>query len=231
MIDYKPSIAIVDYGLGNLFSIKQACLFVGLNAVITHAREEILAADGVILPGVGAYGDAVDTLRRLDLISVLRDIAFSSKPLVGICLGMQLLMTESYEFGRHKGLDIIAGPVNRFENPKDKDRLLKVPQIGWNRIFPAYEGASWQGTPLQEIGEGEYMYFVHSYIVQPQDEEVILSRSRYGHIDFCSGVRRKNVYAFQFHPERSGPAGLKIYLNLRKELEKARENNEYKDGD
>jgi glutamine amidotransferase len=214
MGDSKPLVAILDYGLGNLFSVEQACALSGLNSIITNSKKDILNADAVILPGVGAYGDAMLTLRRLDLVNVLRDIAESPKPLVGVCLGLQLLMTESYEFGHHKGLGIIEGPVVRFDAPKEKERILKVPQIGWNRIFQPEGGLRWHGTLLDGIEDGEYMYFVHSYTVQPQDSNVILSNSRYGHIDFCSSIQRGNVFACQFHPERSGQEGMKLYHNL-----------------
>ena len=214
MDDSTPLVAIVDYGLGNLFSVVQACAFVGLNSIITNSKKDILDADAVILPGVGAYGDAMLTLHRLDLVNILRDIVGSPKPLVGICLGLQLLMTESYEFGCHKGLGIIEGPVVRFDAPKEKERMLKVPQIGWNRIAPTEDGLRWQGTLLDRIDEGEYMYFVHSYTVQPQDSNVILSTSRYGHVEFCSSIKYRNVFACQFHPERSGVKGMKVYHNF-----------------
>lgn len=223
MDDFTPLVAIVDYGLGNLFSVKQACTFVGLNSIITNSKKDILDADAAILPGVGAYGDAMLTLHRLDLVSVLHDIAESPKPLFGICLGLQLLMTESYEFGHHKGLGIIEGPVIRFDAPKEKERILKVPQIGWNRIFPPANGLRWHGTLLDGIDEGEYMYFVHSYIVQPQESNVILSTSRYGQIEFCSSIQHRNVFACQFHPERSGTKGLQIYNNLANRLKKEKD--------
>jgi len=219
MVERKPlRVAIVDYGLGNLFSVKNACTHVGLEALITPSRKEIFQADAVVLPGVGAFGDAMAMLEKLDLVTVLQDIAASGKPFVGICLGMQLLMTESYEFGRHKGLGIIEGPVVRFEDPKEDDRILKVPQIGWNRIRKArpYDIADdlWKGTLLQGIADGEYMYFVHSYIVQPQNNSVSLSTSRYGHIEYCSSLHFRSVFACQFHPERSGLLGVKIYQNI-----------------
>jgi len=216
-------VAIVDYGLGNLYSVKQACAQASLRAEITSSRQDLLNAAAVILPGIGAFGDAMETLRKLDLVNVLRDIAASPKPLVGVCLGQQLLMSESYEFGRHKGLGIIEGPVVRFDHPQIGERTLKVPQIGWNRICKpaAGDGAAgdpWAGTFLVGVPEGAYMYFVHSYIVQPQDSGVILSTSRYGHIEFCSSLRLGNVFACQFHPERSGPQGLEIYRALARHL-------------
>jgi imidazole glycerol-phosphate synthase subunit HisH len=214
MDDFTPQVAIVDYGSGNLFSVEQACALSGLNSIITNSKKDILGADAVILPGVGAYGDAMLKLNRLDLVNVLRDIAESPKPFVGICLGLQLLMTESYEFGHHKGLGIIEGPVVKFDAPKEKERIIKVPQVGWNRLFQPVDGLRWHGTLLDKIDNGAYMYFVHSYTVQPQDSKVILSNSQYGHIEFCSSIQHRNVFACQFHPERSGPEGMKLYHNL-----------------
>jgi len=227
MSDQRSSrVAIVDHGLGNLYSVKHACAQVGLPAVITSSKQEILNADAVILPGVGAFKDAMDTLHQLDLVGVLRDIAASGRPLVGICLGVQLLMTESYEFGRHKGLGIIEGPVVRFNQPMEGSRRLKVPQIGWNRVCKTAPGKQaakdvWANTLLASLADGEYMYFVHSFVVQPQDASVILSVSRYGHIEFCSSLRYQNIFACQFHPERSGIEGLKIYRNLAQYLQRA----------
>lgn len=217
MLERKPQVAIVDHGLGNLFSVKHACECVGMVATITPDRQEILAADAVILPGVGAFGDAMQTLRRLDLVRVLQDIAQSSTPLIGICLGVQLLMSRSYEFGCHEGLGIIDGVVVRLEHPRERGRDLKVPQVGWNRISTAADG--WSDTLLRNVPDHEFMYFVHSYVVQPADPTVVLSTTRYGDIDFCSSVRRGSVFACQFHPERSGPQGLRVYRNLVAQIE------------
>ncbi len=206
-----PKVAIVDYSLGNLFSIKHACERVGLDSIITSDKEEILDADGVLLPGMGAFGDAMKTLHKLDLVTVLREIAASGKPLVGICLGIQLLLSESYEFGHHKGLGIIEGAVIPLNHPFEGDRLLKVPQIGWNQIAST---RSWDETLLRSIPDREYMYFVHSFVPQPQNPNVILSKTNYGGIEFCSSLHRHNIFACLFHPERSGVMGLKIYENL-----------------
>lgn len=224
-LEQKPRIAIVDYGMGNLFSVRQACEHAGLNVGITSSRDEIQSADAVILPGIGAFGDAMATLARLDLVGVLRDIAASGKPLVGVCLGLQLLMTESLEFGLHKGLGIIEGQAIKFDNPLEGERKLKVPQVGWNSVHQVTregngDGPSWANSPLAEIADGEFMYFVHSYIVQPEDENVTLSVSRYGQIEFCSSIHSQNIFACQFHPERSGSKGLKIYHNLASHIER-----------
>ncbi len=215
----KPKIAIVDYGVGNLYSIRRACVTCGMDAAITSNVQEILNASAVILPGVGAFGDAMDELKRLDLVSPLRELAQQGTPLIGICLGMQLLMSESYEFGHHRGLGIVDGEVVRFENIQQADRVCKVPHVGWNRIHRApYAGSTqlepfdpWQDSPLEPVREGEFMYFVHSYYVQPSDPAVTLSVSHYAEREFCSGLKAGNVVAFQFHPERSGPQGLEVY--------------------
>src|SRR3989338_4869590 len=135
----KPRVAIVNYGMGNLFSVRHACEHVGLHAVVASQKEEILSADGIILPGVGAFGDAMDNLENLGLTEILRQVALThQKPFFGICLGFQLLMEESYEFGYHKGLGILGGSVVRFENSlpgQVASAIVKVPQVGWNRIL------------------------------------------------------------------------------------------------
>jgi imidazole glycerol-phosphate synthase subunit HisH len=209
--------AIVDYGMGNLFSVKRACEYFGINAEITSSYKEIESSDAVILPGVGAFGDAMATLESLNLVGLLQDIAVSDKPLVGICLGIQLLMSESFEFGHHKGLGIIEGRVVRFDHPKEGPKELKVPQVGWNQINNIASDSQqdpWTNTLLQGVSDGAFMYFVHSFIVQPKDPSVILSTSKYGSIEFCSSLGRGNIFACQFHPERSGNEGLIIYSNL-----------------
>ncbi|MCL4528631.1 MAG: imidazole glycerol phosphate synthase subunit HisH, partial [Chloroflexi bacterium] len=143
MLETSPKVAIVDYALGNLYSIKHACERVGLESIITSSKDEILHADGIILPGMGAYGEAIQTLHKLDLITVLRDYAASDRPLIGICLGIQLLLTESYEFGNHKGLGIIEGAVIPLDHPHEGERKLKVPQVGWNQLHAMH---SWNNT-------------------------------------------------------------------------------------
>lgn len=211
-----PTVAIVDYGLGNLFSVRNACEQVGLRPLVTCERAVVEAADAVFLPGVGAFGDAMAELRRLDLVGALRDVAARGTPFVGICLGQQLLMTQSEEFGQHEGLNLIPGSVVRFAAPRAPDgRILKVPQVGWNRIVPPGGATSaWVNTPLTGIPAGCYQYFVHSYHVVPADPGASLSLTRYGHIEFASSLRKGQVVSFQFHPERSGPQGLAIYRNL-----------------
>jgi len=211
MLESFPKVAIVDYALGNLYSIKHACERVGLESIITSSRDEILQADGVLLPGMGAYGEAMQTLHKLDLVTVLQDYAASGRPLIGICLGIQLLLTESYEFGNHKGLGIIEGAVIPLDHPHEGERELKIPQVGWNQLHAL---RSWNDTPLEDIPNNEYMYFVHSFVPKPQDVNVVLATTKYGGVEFCSSIQQKNIFACLFHPERSGVAGLRIYQNL-----------------
>jgi glutamine amidotransferase len=204
---------IVDFGLGNLYSVKHACEHVGIQATITNAKTTFERADVIILPGIGAFGDAIHTLTKLGLVPVLREAALSGKPLVGVCLGMQLLMSESHEFGRHPGLGLVEGQVVKFEGPVEGNQRLKVPQVGWNRIQKK-GNREWDNSPLAGVRDGEFMYFVHSYYVQPSDKRVVLATTLYGNIEFCSSLIVKNIFATQFHPERSGPRGLQIYGNI-----------------
>jgi imidazole glycerol-phosphate synthase subunit HisH len=212
----QPTVAIIDYGMGNLYSVRHACLVNDLNAVITSSREEIEAADGIILPGVGAFGDAMQMLKAKALDRAIFQFAETSKPILGICLGMQMLMEESYEFGKHLGLGLIPGSVVRFDRPQSPKGECKVPQVGWNQIYRATNGAEdpWLDTPFETLSDGVYMYFVHSFYVKPKDTSVQIGHTRYGHIDFCSVLRRGNLFACQAHPEKSGKDGMKVYANL-----------------
>lgn len=209
----EPTTVIIDYGMGNLFSVLQAARHVGMDAHLTTDRDAVLRADIVILPGVGAFEDAMRHLRELEMVTAIREFAASGRPLMGVCLGQQLLMSESHEFGLHEGLDLIRGRVVRFEKPVGERGAMKVPQIGWNSIH-APPGIGWEGTGLAGLSQGEEMYYVHSYYVEPDDPSIVLATSMYGGIRFCASMRSKNIFACQFHPERSGPAGLQIYRNV-----------------
>lgn len=208
----KFNVAIVDFGMGNLFSVQQACRIVGIDGEITSHWKAVSKADAVILPGVGAFGTAMQRLKELDLIKPLIDVAQSNRPLLGICLGMQLLMTQSHEFGLYEGLDILPGEVVRFSSPTKPERTFKVPHTGWSQIYQSE--TSWNGSLLEGIPDGEYMYFIHSYYINPKDSSITMSISHYGNTTFCSSIRKHNVFGCQFHPERSGGQGLTIYNNL-----------------
>lgn len=209
-----PDVVIIDYGMGNLFSVKQACEHVHLTAKITSNKDDIFNSDAAILPGVGAFGDAMDALRNSNLIDPILDFIKTGKPFMGICLGMQLLFSESEEFGRHEGLGIIPGYVIRFPAVDDRGEVNKVPQVGWNRIQKkptSGKDSFWDNTPLAGQKNGDFMYFVHSYYCKPEDEGIALSFTNYGGIKYCSSIFWKNVFACQFHPEKSASKGLDIY--------------------
>ena len=191
-------IAIIDYGMGNLGSVEKALTFIGYDSVITDDPKLVMEADGVILPGVGAIGAAMEALKSKNLDKVVHDYIATGKPFLGICLGMQMLFDSSEEsFGGSpvQGLSVLPGKVVRFPS----DMGLKVPQIGWNSLSSK--------NPI--LPDGEYVYFVHSYYCVPAREEDIAATVDYG-IEYCCSVRRDNVLACQFHPEKSGEAGLAI---------------------
>ncbi len=207
----KPSVAIIDYGMGNMFSVKRACEHVGLEPLIAHTESMLMNSSAAILPGVGAFGDAMDNLKKMGLVEPIKKFVASGKPFMGICLGMQLLMSDSEEFGKHKGLDIIKGPVRRFPPVKSGGGVVKVPQVGWNQIRPSL--LKWDASPLKNIEKDAYMYFVHSYYVVPEDKGVVLSVTDYEGTEYCSSILWKNIFACQFHPEKSADQGLTIYSN------------------
>jgi imidazole glycerol-phosphate synthase subunit HisH len=197
-------IAIIDYGMGNLRSVQKAFEKVGHQAVVTSDPAQVAAAAKVVLPGVGAFEDAAAELRRLDLVKPVLQAIDSGKPFLGICLGLQLLFDVSYENGRHQGLGVLRGECVRFDLPEQ----YAVPHMGWNQLDirrPA--------PILSGVAEGAYVYFVHSYYVVPTDADVIAAETDYGG-PFCSMVWRDNIFATQFHPEKSQAEGLKILKNF-----------------
>ncbi len=194
-------IAIVDYGVGNLFSLKSSFAAVGVEAVVTADAAVLRAADKLVLPGVGAFGDAAQKLRDSGLADVVKEEAGNGKPLLGICLGMQLLFDKSFEYGEHEGLGLIKGNIRPIADVIPAD--LKIPHIGWNALQLTRE------TPLfRYIREGDYVYFVHSFYAADCDEAVI-AVSDYG-APLTAAVANGNVYGCQFHPEKSGDVGLAI---------------------
>lgn len=210
MIDKK--IAIIDYGLGNMFSIKQAFNKVGIDTIVTSDAKIIGKSDAIVLPGVGAFGDAMKNLQNLNLIEPIQLFAKTGKPFLGICLGMQLLFNNSEEFGNHIGLGLIEGEIKKFDFSEIEGGSIKIPQIQWNQIY--HKGNySWEGTCLSEIQNNSYMYFVHSYFAIPKDEKLILTHSQYANLEYCSSVKKDNITGLQFHPEKSGELGLNIYKN------------------
>lgn len=203
-------IAIIDYGMGNLRSVDKALEFLGQATCVTRDPAQILSADRVVLPGVGAFGAAMQNLKRLDLIGCIKDTAASGKPFLGICLGMQVLLDQSEEYGIHEGLGLIPGNVVKFFKPEDvTDRTaeLKIPNMGWCplRILQ-------KSSLFTDIPDHSMFYFVHSYYAEPATE-VVAATTEHG-IDYCSVIRHRNIYATQFHPEKSGIVGLRMLKNF-----------------
>lgn len=205
----EKKVCIIDYKLGNLFSVNQALNNIGLNVIISSNKDQLLEADALVLPGVGAFGDAMYNLNNLDLVDPIIEAVANGKPFMGICLGLQLLFSESDEFGISKGLNLVSGKVKRFKDFRVNGGKRKVPQIAWNQIKTP-SGIQWNNTPLSEIQEGEFMYFVHSYYVEP-DEPVALTMTDYDGQVYVSSIIKNNIFACQFHPEKSGLEGLKVY--------------------
>lgn len=197
-------IAIIDYDAGNIRSVEKAVQRLGEETSVTRDRDEILKADKVILPGVGAFGDAMEKLRGYGLEKVIREVVDKGIPLLGICLGLQLLFETSEESAGVNGLGILPGRIVKIPERQG----LKVPHIGWNSLrFPS------QGTLFRGINEEAYVYFVHSYYLQAQEEEIVKATTEYG-VKIHASIEKGNVFACQFHPEKSSEVGLKILENF-----------------
>ena len=208
-------IAIIDYGMGNLRSVEKGFLKVGVDVMVTNKPDVVKKADAVVLPGVGAFKDCMRELTNLELIDAVVDSIKQGKPYLGICLGLQVLFSESVEFGRCGGLDVLKGKVVRFDFRDQKLSTLnsqlstlKVPHMGWNEINIQKDNPLFKGIPNKS-----YFYFVHSFYVVPEDKTIISSTTDYG-IEFTSAVRKDNIFAVQFHPEKSQAAGLQVLKNF-----------------
>lgn len=198
-------IAIIDYGMGNLRSVQKGFERIGAEAAVTADPQVVLEADRIVLPGVGAFRDCMSNLEQAGFVEPILKVIAQGRPFLGICVGMQLLFSDSVEFGLYQGLNVIPGHVLRFpEGMREGDEELKVPHMGWNQLSikrrpPAFEG----------IAEGSNVYFVHSYYVKPDNGDVIAATTDYG-FEFCSAVWKDNIVATQFHPEKSQDVGLGI---------------------
>lgn len=194
-------IAIIDYGMGNLRSVQKAFEYLGMEAVITEEIEVIQKADKVVLPGVGAFKDAIETIREKGIDTVLWETVKQQKPLLGICLGMQMFFEKSYEYGEHKGLGIFQGEIKRLPDG------VKIPHMGWNSLNIKKKMPLFEGLPQES-----YVYFVHSYYLQTEAD--IVSATTYYGKEIQVAAQKDNVFALQFHPEKSGEVGLKILENF-----------------
>jgi len=211
----KPVITVIDYGVGNLFSVRRAFETMGADVAFASNPDQIAAAERLVLPGVGAFKNGMDGLRKHELIETIRTYARSGRPFLGICLGMQMMLDESEEFGRHEGLGLIPGKVDRIPDQTIEGAPLKIPHVAWDGLIPPHaRPESWTGTIFAGLKEGSCMYFVHSYAAVPARSEHILATVNYGGKPVVAAVASGNMVGCQFHPERSGPLGLKIIENF-----------------
>jgi glutamine amidotransferase len=209
----SASVVVVDYGIGNVFSVCNALKKAGLEPNLTRDVTDIKNADRLLLPGVGAFGKAIDALVDLGFDDMIRTYVETGRPFLGICIGMQLLMDEATEFGNHKGLGLIPGKVDRIPDCSTKGEMLRIPHISWAKVTPPSGDAktAWSGSPLEVASTGHSdFYFVHSYHAVPSDPAHIHAVVDYGGNSVTAAVRRDNIFGTQFHPERSGPLGLQV---------------------
>ena len=202
-------VTIVDYGSGNLLSVTRALEHCGANVVVSHDPAEVQAAERLVVPGVGAFADGMNGLRERALVDPIRRFAASGRPLLGICLGMQMLATASEEFGEHEGLDLVPGRVVRLPNMTLDGLPQKTPHVGWADLWPA-EGIDWKGSLFDDTPPGTSVYLVHSYAVLPDNPAHRLADCFYGGHRIAASIRNGNVVGCQFHPEKSAAAGLRI---------------------
>ena len=206
-------IGILDYGVGNVKSISNAVSKVGRAPVLTNNQDILIDCDGLIIPGVGAFSHGMEKLKSANLVKFIKSYAKSGKPVLGICLGMQLLFSDSEEFGFSAGLNLIPGSVKKLDSSlPEKSVKLKLPNVGWRNIDKANH--SWDKTILEGVEKDDELYFVHSFAVLFNDQNSALSTSTYEGIKFCSTVMFNNIYGCQFHPEKSSIIGLKIINNF-----------------
>ncbi len=204
----SPNIAIVDYGVSNLWSVLKAVQRFAPDAYVTEEKEKIATADAIILPGIGTFKAGMDGLRVRNLIEVIQDAAKKGVPILGICLGAQLLLEKGFEFGEHEGLGIIKGQVIHFPTLEPD---IKIPAIGWQEVQPV---DTEQAKTLFENLHNPFFYFVHSYVMQPSGSDVVLAKTKYGGYDYCAAIAQGNTFGTQFHPEKSGETGMKLIENF-----------------
>ncbi|HAT39095.1 imidazole glycerol phosphate synthase subunit HisH [Polynucleobacter necessarius] len=205
-----PEIVVIDYGVGNLLSVQRGFEYCGANVVLTADPKKILSAERVVLPGVGAFANAMLALERLGLVDVIRELSDRKTPVLGICLGMQLLLDESDEFGVTKGLGLIPGRVIAVPDRGLSGKLQKIPHIGWGALHKSERDVGWQDTLLKDNYQGDAAYFVHSFMASPKNKSHRIADCFYGGHRISAVIGRDNIIGCQFHPEKSGAVGLKI---------------------
>jgi glutamine amidotransferase len=206
----SPTVAIVDYGLGNLYSVQSAFEYLGIKSVVTADPQTILNSKKIVLPGVGAFPKAMQSLKNLGLVPVINELNDRRIPLLGICLGMQLLMESSEEFELTRGLGLIPGRVVQVPNKTITGEPHKTPHIGWNSIRHSNKDIGWNNSLLQDNKIGDSTYFVHSFMAVPSELKNIIAHTLYGGHEITAAVTNGHIFGCQFHPEKSGKVGLKI---------------------
>ena len=205
-----PEVTIIDYGVGNLLSVKRGFEHCGAKVILTSDPKIILASKRVVLPGVGAFPSAMNALQKLNLVSVIKELEHLSTPLLAICLGMQLLMDESEEFGLTPGLGLIPGRVMAVPDKSVEGVSQKIPHIGWSALYDSSENNNWKRTLLQDNESGDFAYFIHSYMAQPTSPKNRVAHAMYGGHRISAVISKDRITGCQFHPEKSGEVGLKI---------------------
>jgi glutamine amidotransferase len=205
---------VVDYGMGNLLSVARMLEFCGAKVDITDSPDQIALAERIVLPGVGAFADGMQELKRKHLLEPILHFVSKNRPFLGICLGMQMMLDISEEFGVHKGLGLIAGKVTMIPQRDLNGNFHKIPHIGWNGLLMPDSRKSWKGTILEGIESGKFVYFIHSYAVVPENSADELAYCRYNGLHLGAAINSGNVYGCQFHPEKSGRVGVKIIQNF-----------------
>jgi imidazole glycerol-phosphate synthase subunit HisH len=208
----SKKITIIDYGCGNILNLVRAIKFIGYEAEVTHEKNKIIDSSHIILPGVGAFGNAMKKIEKYNLHKTIWEYAGSEKPLLGICLGMQILLTESHEFGVHKGLGLIEGKVIKISNEKNIE--AKVPHIGWNEIYPKKSENEWKNKILKNSLIGKNFYFVHSYVCKTKNTDSTVAVCNYSDISIPAVITSGNIFGCQFHPEKSADNGLTVLKNF-----------------
>ncbi len=202
-------VTIVDYGLCNIFNVARALEVVGADVRVSQSPTEITNSERLLLPGVGAMNQAMLKMRSCGLIEAVKEFVRTERPFLGICLGMQMMFDSSEEGGMEKALGLIPGVVISIPHFRANGQRLRVPHIGWNTLRHEKE-SEWQGTPLENLRDGEFAYFAHSFVARPEDEKYVIATTSYGDYSLTAAVRKNSLFGFQFHPERSGEVGLKI---------------------
>jgi len=210
----NKTVTIVDYGIGNVLSVKRSLLYFNAEVELTSDPEKIANASRLILPGVGAFGKGMEELEKRSLVAPIKSFSQKGNPFLGICLGMQMMLTDSEEFGHHHGLNLIEGNVCKIPSYNPQNHFEKIPLIGWYELSYAPKTSNWENSPLKETPTNTSVYFVHSYRALTKELKHTIAQIEYNELPITAAIKKDNLFGFQFHPEKSGPKGLEIIKNF-----------------